>query len=174
MSRKATLIAFITLCLAACSPPASSQRKPTATNVPAIILTGTAEAAFNDLNAHEGAVRFVSYNVKFGGEFWDNENQQVTEGRLPYIMEVINNYNPDVLVIQEANAWNRGDPIVAQTIADELGMNFVYCTSNISYDGETSLDNVLFSRFEIIDFETYPDLVELCAIRARVAIPGGS
>src|SRR3990172_3889138 len=60
----------------------------TATIPAGSVLTATASA----LQTHTGAVRFVSYNIQYGGQ-----------DKLPQVMSILKAYNADVLAIQEAN-----------------------------------------------------------------------
>ena len=123
-------------------------------------LTATAAA----LQTHEGAVRFLSYNIKQGGT-----------DKLPEITSILQAYNADVLAIVEANGWQADDFAIAKQVAADLGMEYVHCSSaseTLDKNGNT-FDMVLMSRLEIINSETYAD-VQNCMIRAEVSIPNGS
>ena len=77
-------------------------------------LTATASA----LQAHEGAVRFMSYNINSGGL-----------EKLPQITAIIQAYNPDVIALQETSGWQLNDFEVANQAASDLGMEYVLCQS---------------------------------------------
>ncbi len=123
-------------------------------------LTATAAA----LHAHEGAVRFMSYNIEQGGL-----------DKLTEITSILQAYNADVLAIEETNGWQLDDFTIAKQVAADLGMEYVYCSSGsetLDKNGNT-FDMVLMSKLEIVSSETYAD-VQNCLIRAEVAVPNGS
>jgi len=72
--------------------------------------------------------------------------------RLPRILEVIEAADPDIVGIQEAYLWQLDNQAVARQVATELGMNY--------YIGESADPNgahvVLFTRFDIVEAESYP------------------
>jgi len=123
-------------------------------------LTATAAA----LQAHEGAVRFMSYNITLGGQ-----------DKLPAITSILQSYNADVLAIVETNGWQLDDFAIAKQVASDLGMEYLYCSSGsatLDSNGNT-FDMVLMSKLEIKSSETYAD-VQNCLIRAEVAVPNGT
>lgn len=124
------------------------------------VLTATAEA----LQLHAGAVRFMSYNIQDGGR-----------DKLTDIVSILKAYNADVLAIQEANGWGANDFAIAQQVAADLGMEYIYCqseSSSVDANGNT-YDMVLFSKLEVVSSETYTG-VSNCLIRAEVATAGGA
>jgi endonuclease/exonuclease/phosphatase family metal-dependent hydrolase len=120
-------------------------------------LTATASA----LQSHEGAVRFMSYNINNGGQ-----------DRLPLITSILQAYNPDVLAIQETNGWQLDDFAIAKQVASDLGMEYVYCQSTAADENGNTFDAVLMSKLEIKNSETYAD-VQNCLIRAEVLTADG-
>jgi len=123
-------------------------------------LTATSAA----LQSHEGAVRFMSYNIQDGGR-----------DKLPLITDILKAYNADVLALQETNGWQLDDFAIAKQVAADLGMEYVYCSSGsttLDANGNT-FDMVLMSKLEILSSETYAD-VQNCLIRAEIAAPDGS
>ncbi|MBI5962421.1 MAG: endonuclease/exonuclease/phosphatase family protein [Chloroflexi bacterium] len=123
-------------------------------------LTATASA----LQVHEGAVRFMNYNVNQGGL-----------DKLPQITSILQAYNADVLAIEETNGWQLDDFAIAKQVAGDLGMEYVFCSSGsatLDKNGNT-YDMVLMSKLEIKSSETFAD-VQNCLIRAEVATPDGS
>ncbi len=124
------------------------------------VLTATAEA----LQTHDGAVRFMSYNINDGAQ-----------GKLPEVTPILQAYNADVLAIQEANGWNLDDFAIAKQVASDLGMEYVYCPGDaalVDQNGNTH-DLILFSKLEIKNSETYSN-VSNCLIRAELATAGGA
>lgn len=123
------------------------------------ILTATASA----LQAHDGAVRFMGYNIQDGAL-----------DKLPQIISVLQAYNADVLAIQEANGWLANDFAIAEQAAGELGMEYIYCQAdNTSVDSNgNTYDLVLFSKLEIKNSETFSN-VNNCLVRAEVVSAGG-
>lgn len=132
----------------------------TATIPAADFLTATASA----LQAHEGAVRFMSYNV--------------TDGALDKIADItaiIKAYNPDVLAVQEANGWQANDFEIANQVSAELGMQYAACQSTAAATDKNgnTFDVLLFSKLEILGSEAFTN-VENCLIRAEIAMPNGT
>lgn len=123
-------------------------------------LTATASA----LQLHEGAVRFMSYNIQDGGL-----------DKLPAITSILQAYNADVLALQETNGWQLDDFAIAKQVAADLGMNYVYCSSaSTTLDANGNpYDMVLMSKLEIKSSETYAN-VQNCLIRAEVVTQNGS
>ena len=131
----------------------------TATIPAGSVLTATASA----LQTHTGAVRFVSYNIQYGGQ-----------DKLPQVMSILQAYNADVLAIQEANGWGADDFEIANQFAGDLGMEYIYCQADgasVDKNGNT-YDLVLFSKLEIKNSEVFSN-VSNCLIRAEVITPSG-
>lgn len=123
-------------------------------------LTATAEA----LQTHQGAVRFMSYNIQDGGR-----------DKLTEIVSALQAYNADVLAVQEANGWGADDFAIVKQVAGDLGMEYVYCSADaasVDNNGNT-YDLVLFSKLEIKSSETYSDVAN-CLVRAEVVTEGGA
>ncbi len=124
------------------------------------VLTATAEA----LQIHDGAVRFMSYNINAGAQ-----------DKLPEITSILKAYNADVLSVVEANGWGANDFAIAKQVASDLGMEYIYCqadAASVDKDGNT-YDLVLFSKLEIKSSETYSN-VSNCLVRAEVVTAGGA
>lgn len=123
------------------------------------VLTATASA----LQAHDGAVRFMSYSIQDGGV-----------DKLPQVTSILQAYNADVLAVQEANGWAANDFAIAKQVASDLGMEYIYCAADsaeVDKNGNT-YDVVLFSKLEVKSSETYSNVAN-CLIRAEVATAGG-
>jgi endonuclease/exonuclease/phosphatase family metal-dependent hydrolase len=124
------------------------------------MLTATASA----LQAHADAVRFMSYNIRDGGK----------GDKLPIITSILQAYNADVLAIQEANGWNANDFAIANQVASDLGMEYIYCQADsgeVDKAGNT-YDLVLLSKLEIKSSEIFTS-VQNCLIRAEVITASG-
>jgi endonuclease/exonuclease/phosphatase family metal-dependent hydrolase len=130
--------------------------KPTPTVLSPEQITATASV----LMAHEGAVRFMTYNVQEGGG-----------ERIPLLTSILKAYNADILAIQEANGWQADDSAILNQMAADLGMEYVYCKADPAFvdeNGNTE-DLVLFSRFPILESETHPDISH-CLLRAQIQV----
>ena len=96
-------------------------------------------------------LRLMTYNVLWGGgverEFDKNIAPSYHLDRLDAILSVVREVNPDLLAIEEAAGWERGQPSVAEQVAKRLGMSYF-----LAPDG-TDLNVVLFSRFPIEDVQ---------------------
>jgi endonuclease/exonuclease/phosphatase family metal-dependent hydrolase len=108
-----------------------------------------AEVAF----AGPVSVRFMSYNVLWGGGLERRFDQNflawqhpIFDGRDRFhqIMEVIKRSDPDVLAVQEAAAWDEGKPSVAERVAMELGMSYVFVKNPYQ------INVALFSKLPIV------------------------
>jgi endonuclease/exonuclease/phosphatase family metal-dependent hydrolase len=131
--------------------------------------------------AHEDALRFITYNIQYGGqEFKDsvsgsyegslvsfNENSTLESGRLPNITELITAYNPDLVALQELDNWDKGTPSIADQFSERTGMEYVYCTS-----AQSSGDTAIYSKHPIVQSETYP-FVRRCFIHLAFLAPSG-
>lgn len=132
----------------------------TATIPSSDILTATASA----LQAHSGAVRFMSYSIQDGapGE------------KLAIITSILQAYNADVLALQEINGWDANDFANIKQTAEALGMEYIYCKAEAGMkdaNGNT-YDVALLSKLEIKSSEIHTN-VHNCLIRAEVATPNG-
>jgi len=124
------------------------------------MLTATASA----LQTHAGAVRFMSYNIRDGGE----------GHKLSMITSILQAYNADVLAIQEANGWNADDFAIATQVVSDLGMEYIYCQADsgeVDKSGDT-YDLVLLSKLEIKSSEVFTN-VQNCLIHAEVVTANG-
>jgi len=130
--------------------------------------------------AEEGeAITVMTYNILCGagveeagqGPLEWAEEHGYPGNRLSRVLDVIRAADPDILGIQEANGWDRGEPPVVQRVAEELGMNFYLGRST---GEESGLAHVaLLTGFHIVDAESYPDHFGRGALRAEVVTPAG-
>jgi len=108
--------------------------------------------------------------VVLGNKEWA-ERHGYPGDRLQAVLEVIKTADPDIIGIQEAHQWEIGNPCVAQQVADELGMNYFIGESIDPTSGFASV--VLFTKFDIIDAESYGAHFTRAALRAELLIPSG-
>ncbi len=86
--------------------------------------------------------------------------------RLPQIIDIIKTFDPDILGIQEAAGWDRGNPSVADSVAQVLGMNYFLAPCNRPEVGFNHV--VLFTKFQIESAVDYPDNFTRAALQARL------
>ena len=119
------------------------------------------------------AVRVMSYNILFGAGV-DPEWERAAAGlspfaypgrRWPQILEVIRAARPDIVGIQEAAGWQKGNPPFVQQAAAELGMHYFLAETG------SGLHLALLSRFEISQAENLSAQVgNVGALRATLAV----
>jgi endonuclease/exonuclease/phosphatase family metal-dependent hydrolase len=110
----------------------TSTLSPTSTPTPASLMT----------------IKVISYNVLFGAgvdrKYDDLLSPELrNKNRLPKLVSVINGVKPDILGIQEANGWNKGEPPVVQQVAEQLDMNYYLA------EAPNDFHVVLFTKFKI-------------------------
>jgi endonuclease/exonuclease/phosphatase family metal-dependent hydrolase len=121
----------------------------------AVNVQPTVVPAETSFEASSGPVslRFMSYNVLWGGGLERRFDQNflawqhpIFDGRdrFAQIMAVIRRANPDVLAVQEAAAWDEGKPSVAERVATELGMSYVFVKNPYQ------INVALFSKLPIL------------------------
>ena len=99
------------------------------------------------------------------------ERQGYPGNRLQAVLEVIETADPAIIGIQEAHQWEIGNPCVAAQVADELGMNYFIGESIDPSSGFASV--VLFTKFDIIDAESYGTQFTRAALRAELMLSSG-
>ncbi|MFX1589914.1 MAG: endonuclease/exonuclease/phosphatase family protein [Promethearchaeota archaeon] len=104
-------------------------------------------------------------------EWLKNNYPQYVDNRLQKVLDVINYINPDILGIEEAHQWELGEPSVVQDVADSLGMNYFFGQSTNPDAGFCSV--ALFTKFEIIESENYPDHFTRAGCRVKIKMPNG-
>lgn len=123
-------------------------------------------------------ITVMTYNILAGagtdvvGSGW--KEHAVERGypgnRLERVLEVIKAADPDILGIQEATYWDRGNPSLAQQVADELDMNYV-----IGESKNAGLHVILFTKFDVIKSESYPQPpFTRAALRVELLMPRGT
>ena len=162
------ILIFILIAGSACqgSPPKlNSPAQPSLTPLPPKTATVAALVA-----REAGGIRLMTYNIYLGGSFNSGENEKID-----LLISIVKTYNPDILGIQEANGWDQDNFAIADKVAGELGMNYVYCKNEFvdegAEDGHT-FDTIILTKFPIIDSEEYPEIIN-CLGRAEVQLPDG-
>jgi len=124
----------------------------------------------------EGVVRFMTYNILEGGRalnrpwiHWKKGHGLSHEDRIPLIREVIQQVNPDVVFLQECNAWHENDAGKLSAFAKSVDMEG-FVTSNHS-----PYKVALLSRLPILHHEWLEDEDPFAhnILLARLQLPGG-
>jgi len=95
-------------------------------------------------------IKVMSYNVLFGAGV-DRQYDHLllpelrNKNRLPELVLFIKGAKLDILGIEEANGWNRGDPQVVEQVAEQLEMNYYLA------EAPNDFHVVLLTKFEITD-----------------------
>ncbi|OHD54838.1 MAG: hypothetical protein A2096_00115 [Spirochaetes bacterium GWF1_41_5] len=123
-------------------------------------------------------IKALSYNILYGAgvdrEF-DNALQRSGQykqyggrNRLPELLAYIKKVDPDIIGIQEASGWARGNPPVIQKAAQELGMNFYLAESAGGHHV------CLLTKFKIKETENLSSVVgPQGVLRASLNTPDG-
>ncbi len=77
-------------------------------------------------------LRFMSYNIEFGGVDDDGIN---VVSRLPLIHDVVRQARPDVLAVQEANGFNDRDCRRLFAVEQAVGMRSIFAQSPDGFHG---------------------------------------
>ena len=112
----------------------------------------------------------MTYNIFLGGSFNSENNAKVD-----LLISIMKTYNPDVLGIQEADGWDLDNFAIADRVAAELDMNYVYCKkTKIDLHAEEgyTMDTIIMTKFDILDSESYPEIYN-CLGRAELLLPDG-
>jgi len=98
------------------------------------------------------SIKIMSYNILFGGIYpgygWKPPYSFYPGDRLSLILDVFKIYNPDILGVQEATDWDKGDPPLVDSIAQVLNMDYVMADKGTD-------QVVIFSKFEILQSQSY-------------------
>lgn len=145
-----------------------------------LLSTGCGEIIVTPQPIADNEIVVATYNILNGAGVdplvFDNrkwvEEYGYPGNRLEQVLDVIEYINPDILGIQEAHQWELGDPAVVKQVADRLGMNYFFGQSNDPDAGYCSA--VLFTRFEIIESENYPDHFTRAGLRVKLKTPEGT
>jgi hypothetical protein len=123
--------------------------------------------------APQETIKVMTYNILNGAgvdptfEKWAADHGY-PGNRLSKVLEVIKTADPDILGIQEANGWDKGNPSVTQQVADELHMSY-FIGKGIAPDSRVAI----LTKFNIKEAEDYPDNFSVGALRAEVMTPKG-
>ena len=123
-------------------------------------------------------INVMSFNILFGaGVDRRYDNLLVPElrnkSRVPGLVSFLNGVKPDILAIQEANGWNRGDPAVVEQIAEQLEMNYFLA------EAPNEFHVMLFSKFKITTAENLSGkkgdatFETMRALKATLLMPDG-
>lgn len=162
------------LLLAACaSPQPTATPLSTSTIAPTMAPTQTSTPTLTNTPEPLFSFRILSYNILYGAgteRQFDSAlpPEMVGKSRLPELLSVIQNANPDIVGLQEANGWDRGTPPMIQQVAQTLGMNqFFARTAGGFHLG-------LLTKFTILDAENLSsDIGRQGALRATLVSPQG-
>lgn len=123
-------------------------------------------------------LRVISYNVLWGGgvdpEFVPRISSMnpgfSTRNRVPEIVAFLKQANADIVGIEEASGWERGNPSVIQDVASRLGMRY-----SIAPRGN-GLTMAILSKFEIVaTTDLYSQVTAHGgALRVNVSLSDGS
>lgn len=119
----------------------------------------------------------VSFNVLWGGDpqfdgYLHPWQVPIFAGhsRLAAIIDVLNRFEADIIGVEEAAGWDKGDPSTAEQVAKALDMKYWYIPQNSSL-----LKVALFSKYPISQRE---DLTTIIggpgALHATIVLPDGS
>ncbi len=116
-------------------------------------------------------LKVMTYNVLYGAGHERRFDEHVGErfkgrDRMPELLAFLREAAPDVLAVEEAAGWDLGDPSVAQQVAAELGMDYVFAPD------AWELHIVLFSKYPIVaaDYVSRHQGFNGVALRATLAV----
>jgi endonuclease/exonuclease/phosphatase family metal-dependent hydrolase len=106
----------------------------------------------NATGSTSAMIRVVSYNILFGAGVdrqYDDllPSELKNKNRLPELLSFLQEAKPDIMGIQEANGWDRGNPVVVHQVAEELAMNYYLA------EAPNDFHVVLLTRFKIAAVE---------------------
>lgn len=96
----------------------------------------------------------MTYNIAIGGGAIqqvleiakDNGHTQYLTNRMPEILSIIRNVNPDILGLQEALLWDSFEPAFYKSFADSLGMEYYHY---LEYEEAEWNGICIYSKFPI-------------------------
>jgi endonuclease/exonuclease/phosphatase family metal-dependent hydrolase len=123
-------------------------------------------------------IKVMSYNVLFGAGVDRHYDKLLlpelrNKNRLPELVSFIKAAKLDILGIEEANGWNRGDPRVVEQVAEQLEMNYYLA------EAPNGFHVVLLTKFEITEAKNLsgkegdPVFETMRALRATLLTPNG-
>ena len=120
-----------------------------------VVLPGIAVA--------ETLVTIMTYNILAGGRPTDSR-YGYDWYRLDEIIDLVSDVDPDILAIQEAHGWESDMEILSEA----LQMPYCAWSTAEEWGGSTLM---LFSKFEVIEVEDWPDSFAIGAMRVAVQLP---
>lgn len=97
------------------------------------------------------------------------ERVQEEGGRIDKVIEFLREVQPDILGVQEALRWADYETRTGQIVAEQLGLNYIL---GISPSGDNHV--ALFTRFEILESETYGEPFTRAVLRTKLQLPNES
>jgi len=177
------LVPLLVLALVVGVVGCGGEKAPTATPTPTPIPTPTPTPTSppTPTPTPQETIRVMTYNILNGAgveavypsnKEWTAQHQPGYPGnRLQKVLNVIRAADPDVLGVQEAHQWEIGSPCTAEQVADELDMNYFIGESTNPESGFGSV--VLFTKFDIVETESYSPYFSRAALRAKIITPSG-
>jgi endonuclease/exonuclease/phosphatase family metal-dependent hydrolase len=148
-----------------------------------VLAFGTLMGGCNDGgetgNAASGGtnVTLMTYNVLSGAGAdtvypwnlrWAANHEGYSGNRLPQVLAAVKAANPDILGVEEAHQWDLGKPPVAQSVAEELGMQYFLGRSTNPDSGFANV--VIFSKFPILSAESFSSHFTRAALHAELQV----
>ena len=117
----------------------------------------------------------MTYNVLYGAGATEdcalkreNKYSNIKPAALDDIINVIESVNPEILGIQEAIQWEENDEAVAKDVSQRLGMNYA-----LGPGWSDGWNVALYTRYEILETQTYTEEFRVGGLRARLLTPWG-
>ncbi|MCK4306042.1 MAG: endonuclease/exonuclease/phosphatase family protein, partial [Candidatus Eisenbacteria sp.] len=115
-------------------------------------------------DAQDLELRVMTYNI-----YWGGHDHGSVQGRDREWLGVIENHNPDLILLQECNGWHESEENYIAIYVDSLNQSFPEYPPYEGYVGFawTGFHVTVISRLPIISFETFhevpvgPEIVEI-------------
>ena len=128
----------------------------------------------NSSNIQSLKIRCMTYNILEGGNSrdpvdWKNSYFTSTEDRIPLLIKLIEEVNPDIVFLQECNGWANNNNEKLNRVANAVGMHGVIAPNNGSYLV------AMLSRFPIASYSWQPDdsIFRWNILCADIELPNG-
>jgi endonuclease/exonuclease/phosphatase family metal-dependent hydrolase len=100
---------------------------------------------------------------------WVYEIAQTEGGRIDRVIHFLREVKPDILGVQEALRWADHETGTGRIVAEQLDLNYVLGSSPL---GDNHV--ALYTRFEILESETYGEPFTSALLRAELKLPDES